>query len=113
VPGSGAPHLHQIVADPSRTGWNQLSEPLLSCLYAGPGVIVGQKRRYATRMAHNDENSPPEYGQSGTKYPGRDGAAGPLTRMTRNQAPTGRQAAEPGLTRMDLPGQPRQLLRHR
>src|SRR5689334_20891268 len=48
-------------------------------------------------------------GQTGTRHRNRDGAAGPLTRMAHNQAPTGRQAAEPRLTRMEgslvrLPG---------
>jgi len=39
--------------------------------------------------------------QSWTKHPNRDGAAGPLTRMARNQVLTGRQAAEPGLTKVE------------
>ena len=32
-------------------------------------MIVGQKRLYATRMAHNDENSPPEYWAKSGKTP--------------------------------------------
>jgi hypothetical protein len=40
-------------------------------------------------------------GQSGTKHRNRNGAAGSVTRMTHNQVPTGRQAAEPGLTRTE------------
>jgi hypothetical protein len=35
-------------------------------------------------------------GRTGTKHRNRDGAAGPVTRMTHNQAPAGRRAAEPG-----------------
>jgi hypothetical protein len=35
-------------------------------------------------------------GQIVTKHRNRDGAAGPLTRMTHNRATTGRPAAEPG-----------------
>ena len=100
VPGCGAPHLRQAVASPSRTGRNQLREPLSSCLHVGPrrdcgpkrgkaaaapvllpqnwtkhprlsrsGVTVGQKRLYLTRMAHNDENSPPECGAKWDKVP--------------------------------------------
>jgi len=38
-------------------------------------------------------------GQSATKHRNLNGAAGPLTRMAHDQVPTGRQAAEPGLTR--------------
>ena len=32
-------------------------------------MIVGQKRLHLTRMAHNDENSPPEYGAKSGKVP--------------------------------------------
>ena len=34
-------------------------------------------------------------GQNGTKYCNRGGGAGPVTRMTRDQTPTGRWAANP------------------
>ena len=39
--------------------------------------------------------------QSAIRHRKQDGAAGPLTRMTRDQAPTGRQATEPRLTRLE------------
>jgi len=45
-------------------------------------VIVGQKRLYAARMAHNAENSSTERGANPAKYRNSDGAAGSVTRMT-------------------------------
>ena len=72
-------------------------------------VIVGQKWLYTARMTHNDENRPAERRAKWGKAPQPERRRGPLTRMAhyqvpvgrRDQAPAGRRAAEPRLTRMD------------
>jgi len=61
-------------------------------------ITVGQKWRYTTRMAHNDENSPLERWAKLGKSPQTGQRCGPLTRMTHDEVPTGHQAAEPGPT---------------
>ena len=48
----------KAAATPVPLSQNRIKHPRL---YRS-GVTVGQKWRYTTRMAHNDENSPPEYG---------------------------------------------------
>ena len=58
-----------------------------------PAVIAGQNWRYTPRMTRNEENSRPGAGTKRRKAPHPDGAAGPLTRMTRN--PAARRAAGP------------------
>ena len=59
-------------------------------------MTVGQKWRYTTRMAHNNENRPAKCGSEWGKSPQTRRCRGPLTRMAHDEAPTGRrdQAAE-------------------
>jgi hypothetical protein len=64
-------------------------------------VIVGQKWRYTTRMTHNNENSPAGCRAKLGKPPQPGRRRGPLTRMTHDQVPIGRRAAEPRFTRME------------
>ena len=62
MPGSGTPHLRQTVANPSQTGWNQLTEPLSCCFTPAPGVIVGQS-------GEKTAAAPVSLPQNGTKRP--------------------------------------------
>ena len=52
------------------------------------GVIVGQDWRYSPQMTLNNGNSRPTAGAKRTKHRNREGALGPLTRMTRNPCPS-------------------------
>jgi len=66
------------------------------------GGIVGQKWRYTTRMAHNDENSPAACRAKSDKSPQPRRCCGPLTRMTHDQAPDRAPSGGTRLTRIRL-----------
>ncbi len=89
----------KTAAAPISPSQNRTNQPR-SCR---PGVILrGQKWRYTTRMAHDDENGLVGGRQSRAKHRNRDGPARPLTRMAHNQSGlTGRRAVEPRYTSMD------------
>ena len=72
-----------------------------------PGVIVGQKRLYLTRMTHADENRPAGCGPKWGKASQPGCCCGVADAHDPRSGPCGRRAAGPGLTRMPHPRQTR------
>src|SRR6185437_9882910 len=72
-----------------------------------PGVIVGQRRLYLTRMTHAYENTPAGRGTKRGKASQLALCCGAVDPHDPRSGPCGRRVVEPGLARMPHPPQTR------